>query len=479
MIENNNWFSLKNKLGLSSVLGAILIVVGGVSCKTKHYQYRKELSSAQAASEASPTTTSSQAASPPVPILNSRGDPGVLGPVPAIQAPPKVRRNLLVIVSESLRADAVCSPDATNCTTAPFTHRLLPQRIAFPEMRAHDSQTALSWMTLLTGLLPSATKQAMLDAPMVWEYARAAGWDTAFFTGQMLAFGNNWVFVRDIPARVRANGIEIEPGVDNRIGAWEKLLVKRIQKDWPTLKEPFLAVVQLSNTHYPYRVDPQQAPFQPYGHRKGIAANDQKAFYNLYLNSVYQQDHAIAELIKFVQKSPVGDRTLILFTADHGEAFREHGQLGHSFTVHEEVIHVPAWIHAPPSTLTVHERALLSQHRAQPRYLADILPTILDLLEIKKHPDVQVRLRSLSGISLLEPSPKDRTVLLTNCTEHWGCVYPNWGIIRYPFKLAGRAGWGGWHCWNVQNDPKEQHKMPPESCKDLKGIGNLTFGGAP
>ncbi len=40
------------------------------------------------------------------------------------------------------------------------------------------------------------------------------------------------------------------------------------------------------------------------------------------------------------------DRAIIVFTSDHGEAFREHWQLGHTSALYEEEIHVQGWIDA-------------------------------------------------------------------------------------------------------------------------------------
>ncbi len=57
-------------------------------------------------------------------------------------------------------------------------------------------------------------------------------------------------------------------------------------------------------------------------------------------------------MIRFIRAQPFGARTIIVFTSDHGEAFREHGQFGHTGAVLDEEIHVPFWIDAPPGTLT-------------------------------------------------------------------------------------------------------------------------------
>ena len=59
----------------------------------------------------------------------------------------------------------------------------------------------------------------------------------------------------------------------------------------------------------------------------------------------------VAELLASVHAAPLGARTVVVYTSDHGEAFREHGQLGHTGAVLEEEIHVPTWIDAPVGLL--------------------------------------------------------------------------------------------------------------------------------
>ena len=59
-------------------------------------------------------------------------------------------------------------------------------------------------------------------------------------------------------------------------------------------------------------------------------------------------DRALAGFIDWLeQRTSVS----VLVTSDHGEAFREHWQLGHTSALYDEEIHVPGWIDAPPGTL--------------------------------------------------------------------------------------------------------------------------------
>src|SRR5262249_34504083 len=183
----------------------------------------------------------------------------------------------------------------------------------------------------------------------------------------------------------------------------------------PQLGWPFFAVVHYGNTHVPYRIDPDDAPFQPAAESKGPDDND--AYHNYYKNAVHLQDRTIADLVSFVRQSAFGDRTVVFFTSDHGEAFREHGQLGHTGSVLEEEIHVPAWIDAPPGTLTPDEEDRLRANADELAFHTDLTPTLLDLMGIWDAPELASFREPLAGASLLRPRPGELgPIALTNCT---------------------------------------------------------------
>jgi arylsulfatase A-like enzyme len=64
------------------------------------------------------------------------------------------------------------------------------------------------------------------------------------------------------------------------------------------------------------------------------------------------------------------DRTLLIITSDHGENFGEHGLMGHQFSVHDTLLHVPLIVRYPP--LFPGARVI-----DQPVQLVDLFPTIL------------------------------------------------------------------------------------------------------
>ncbi|HWZ92757.1 MAG TPA: sulfatase-like hydrolase/transferase, partial [Polyangiaceae bacterium] len=71
-----------------------------------------------------------------------------------------------------------------------------------------------------------------------------------------------------------------------------------------------------------------------------------------------------------LQKSGFYDRTAVIVTSDHGEAFGEHGMIRHGFELWEELVRVPLIVHVPG----------VAPRRVQTRRSAiDLAATILDL----------------------------------------------------------------------------------------------------
>jgi arylsulfatase A-like enzyme len=406
-------------------------------------------------------------------------EPGVRHPpyVPAVSASPPVRRNVLFVLTESVRFDAVCTAREPDCKRSPFTERVAENRIPFFEMRSNSSTTAISFGVLLSGLPPTETRDAIHTAPLLFDYAHAAGYDTAYWTSQHLMFAHSEEFVRDLPVSHRCGATDLDPDADIDMGADDKLLTDRVKRELMLLREPWFAIVHYSSTHFPYRVIEGDEPFQPSTTSK--APGDNAEFMNHYQNAVYAQDRTIADLLATVRAAPAGGRTVVVFTSDHGEAFREHGQLGHTGAVLDEEIHVPAWIDAPPAALAPSERSALDRARTTLAWHVDIAPTILDLLGLRASPELAHFRSKMIGKSLLRAERTTGIVPLTNCSELWGCAFRNWGLMRGSVKLEAREWDFDWHCWDVVADPLEQHDLGREACGALAATATTLFGGLP
>src|SRR5204862_7920902 len=110
------------------------------------------------------------------------------------------------------------------------------------------------------------------------------------------------------------------------------------------------------------------------------------------------------------------DRTLVVVTGDHGDAFYEHGTSAHANGVYDEAIRVPLVIRAPGMTAGRDER---------PAQLLDIAPGVFHPLGLPSHP-------SLQGEDPFAPEfRKDRTRFVISDTA-WKTQI---GVLRSGFKM--------------------------------------------
>lgn len=111
----------------------------------------------------------------------------------------------------------------------------------------------------------------------------------------------------------------------------------------------------------------------------------------LYDGEVWFTDHHIGRLLDYIASQPWAGKTAIVVTADHGEAFNEHGMNWHGVDLWEPLIRVPLIIYVPGMT----------PHRVPvKRSLVDLVPTILDILRLPQPPPGELSGQSTAGAIL-------------------------------------------------------------------------------
>jgi glucan phosphoethanolaminetransferase (alkaline phosphatase superfamily) len=394
--------------------------------------------------------------------------------VPRLHANPARPRNVLFILQESQRADVTCIEYEPDCQLATrFTNKLLPNRLPLNQLRANASTTAISISNLWSGVRPTLGREVLHSVPLIWDYAHAAGYDTAYWTSQNLMFGNARLYVQDIPVSHRAVATELDTQADLDAGAYDALVTDRAIREWGELKEPFLAVVHYSNIHFPYVYDPKHAPFQPAALDKAADKND--VFKNYYKDVVYFSDLAVSRLVEHVRKSDSGQRTVIVYTSDHGESFREHWQLGHTSSLYDEEIHVPGFIDAPRGTLSPEEEENIKAAKDELVFHLDLSTTFFDLLGFWDDPAFAPFRARMMGHPLTRRERTVEPMPLTNCTWLWECAFRNWGMMQGPMKLEAREWDNEYHCFHVLDDPEEQNNLGEEACWPLPDLARATY----
>src|SRR5262249_60069223 len=103
-----------------------------------------------------------------------------------------------------------------------------------------------------------------------------------------------------------------------------------------------------------------------------------------YAGAIAYLDSRIGEMIQYLQELGAYENTLIIITADHGENLGEHHLAYHLFCLYDTLLHVPLLMSCP---------ALLPHGRRVPGLvsLTDVVPTILEVLDLKENADIQGR----------------------------------------------------------------------------------------
>jgi arylsulfatase len=125
---------------------------------------------------------------------------------------------------------------------------------------------------------------------------------------------------------------------------------------------------------------------------ESITDDEQQLLIDLYDGEIRYNDEQIRVFLDELRKRDLIEDSLIIFTADHGDAFGEHGYYEHPRYLHPELTHVPLFVRPPggaDKTIDV------------PASTLDVVATIEDAIG---------REGSGDGVSLLGSLPEDRRV---------------------------------------------------------------------
>jgi len=201
---------------------------------------------------------------------------------------------------------------------------------------------------------------------------------------------------------------------------------------------PFFLTLMLSVTHDPYEVprwfaDPAKEPLQRYQ------------------QAISYTDKFLAALDVELAKLNLTDKTILCVIADHGEAFGEHGPLGHERIAFDETLRIPFCLRAP----------FLIQPKTTVTYTVssvDLAPTLLALLGF----DTQAL--GFDGVNALGLIPNDRKVYFSGWLSQSpaGFVKANQKFIYYPAnKLVS--------VYDLSDDPLElsSTELPEQQRREI------------
>lgn len=285
--------------------------------------------------------------------------------------------NIILVVDESVRGDHL-SINGYGRETTPQLKQLRDKGILhnWGIAAASSTSSVFSYGALITGLtpddFPDAGERKTNTTPTVFQYAKAMGYTTWFFDGQMEdlwgGIDDDWNYIdHRVGVRELDDPSLKEWDIDKKIAAHVNSLVTSSRGN-------FIFIFK-RGIHTPYHLNfpPEQAAWQPsYApfHRYDIPDAERVGeILNAYDNSIrYNVDSFFTGLIDDYDHIP--NNTVILYTADHGQTLSAMGKASHGGESVAEAA-VPLFIigHLPERPDTAYKASHFN-----------LLPTIVDVM---------------------------------------------------------------------------------------------------
>jgi hypothetical protein len=166
--------------------------------------------------------------------------------------------------------------------------------------------------------------------------------------------------------------------------------------------------------------------------------------YEAYLGEVSFADRHLGRLMAAIDELDLRERTVLIVSSDHGEAFGEHGLYYHNKSLYEVMVHVPLLVQLP-------ERKARTNHAHVS--MMDIGPTVLDLFGV----DTPGYFMAESLVPLLagEKPPANRPILMEKPTE-FAFLFPD-GV-----KVLLRTRPTSEEIYDLSVDPDEENDLRVE-----------------
>jgi arylsulfatase A-like enzyme len=388
--------------------------------------------------------------------------------VPAAATPPSrpplaatSRPNVVLYVVDTQRADYLGAYGHA-APTSPRLDAFARDSVLFEDAWAQASWTRSAMASVLTGLhvqghgVDREDRVLSASAHTLAEALRAGGYRTGAFVANHL-LGGRFGFDQGFDAW--------NPVTPSLYGAPAADLVRAALGWVDSGPRPFFLYVHTMEPHAPYT--PSEEDLRPFAAEGYRGPTDTRALLRLgqlgtldpaglaflrsrYQGEVRQNDRAFGGLLDGLRSRGLTEATAVVFTADHGEEFLEHGGTEHAKTLYQELVRVPLVVRVPAAPRRgARERA--------PAQQIDLMPTILGLAGLPAGP---LPGRDLTAHLAGEP-PRDPAPILFS-EERFAVVDKlsvRAGDLKLIFNNDGPALWrAGSHLelYDLARDPGEK-----------------------
>ena len=284
---------------------------------------------------------------------------------------------MFVYLADTLRADHI-EPYGYVRGTTPRLARLAEQSVVFERCVAQGNWTKSSLPSFMTSTyvathgVPRHRGKITDDLATLAEALRAEGYRTASFLTNRIAGHDSGL----------ARGFSV---------VFDHTRVPRERRDWsrslpdavlPWIRahagEPLFVYVHTAEPHDPYEPPQELRPSTGYdGPVDGenfveLARSEEEIAHvvSLYDGEIAYMDRSLGTLLDGLDELDLFADSCFVFTSDHGEAFREHGEFKHGAGLYHHQIDVPLIVHRPGGVGAGARRTDLVQS-------IDVMPTLL------------------------------------------------------------------------------------------------------
>lgn len=395
-----------------------------------------------------------------------------------LRARPQIR-NVLVYLTDTLRADKLRPYRADTRVRTPAMDAWVRDAAVMLRGHSQENWTKPSVATLLSGLFPwehnATTEDAVVprSVELLSERLRSSEYYSGAFVANgfcsdRFGFQQGWNTFRNyIREGLRSQAQFVAADVISWLDARPQ-------------DRPFFLYVHTIDPHVPYMPPREALELYDPGPYNGIVdfgrdrqllegikvgrirlnARDRERLEALYDGEITYHDTHFGAMMQALESRGIADETIVVFTADHGEEFWDHGSVGHGHSVWQEMINVPLILRIPGVT----DGAMMLDDAVG---LVDVLPTIYDALGMEIPSD-------LSGESflpqLLGASPSAPRFALTGFMDGWRAL--NVGRLKLIHRTERRI-----MLFDLVDDPGETRDLAAERpiavryARGLLGIG--------
>lgn len=404
--------------------------------------------------------------------------------------------NVVFVSFDALQAAHVGALGYTRDVT-PTIDRLAKTGFNFRRNTSVASWTVPASMTWFTGVYPSehrmVNKYAVYEPPVkkladlrelspelvtLADVFRANGFATAGFTGNAGVSG----------------GFGYEQGFDeyyypqSRFGQMDESIPRAIRWLREHRDEKFFLFLHGYDVHgqsvppggFDYRfveegydrsytgVEREQELLREEGLDKGrlsLPAEDVRFWRAIYDEKIQRMDDLFANFLSEIERLGLMDETVFVLTSDHGTEFYEHRRFDHGFTLYQELIHVPLIIRVPRKAAGSKITDRVSS--------IDVMPTVIDLLQLEISPQVSHQLRGHSLVPAMRGEQVRRPVFSE--TDYREYTYKRSVITPDGWKLIYTLEDGTRELYDLSRDPLELHDLSAAEAERADRMQRLLF----